>query len=84
MVAIHNDGIETYNISMITGSLNSPSDFNMHVQNFSNVVRIRTFVVCKVFDLDWANSHGMSKLVRKMFEYSLENVHFKRRAMGKL
>mmetsp|Transcript_12282 Transcript_12282/g.30014 ORF Transcript_12282/g.30014 Transcript_12282/m.30014 type:complete len:240 (-) Transcript_12282:716-1435(-) len=37
VVGIHNDGSDSYNISMITGSLNSPVDFNVHVQNFTNV-----------------------------------------------
>lgn len=37
VVGIRNDGSETYNLTMIAGSLNSPADFNLHVQNFSNI-----------------------------------------------
>ncbi|KAL6745623.1 translocon-associated protein alpha subunit [Haematococcus lacustris] len=36
-IGMHNDGTETYNISLITGSLNSPTDFSLHVQNFTQM-----------------------------------------------
>uniref|UniRef100_A0A7S3RAP3 Translocon-associated protein subunit alpha n=1 Tax=Dunaliella tertiolecta TaxID=3047 RepID=A0A7S3RAP3_DUNTE len=35
VVGLHNEGSETYNVSLIAGSLNSPADFSLHVQNFS-------------------------------------------------
>jgi len=35
VVGLHNEGSEAYNISLITGSLNSPADFSLHVQNFT-------------------------------------------------
>lgn len=35
VVGIHNDGSQPYNISAIMGSLNSPFDFSMYIQNFT-------------------------------------------------
>jgi translocon-associated protein subunit alpha len=35
VVGFHNEGSETYNVSLIAGSLNSPADFSLHVQNFT-------------------------------------------------
>jgi len=35
VVGVHNDGPAAYNISAALGSLNSPSDFRIHLQNFS-------------------------------------------------
>lgn len=37
VLGLHNDGSETYNISLVAGSLNSPADFSLHVQNFSAI-----------------------------------------------
>lgn len=37
VLGIRNEGSETYNISMIAGSLNSPVDFNVHLQNFTQL-----------------------------------------------
>ncbi len=38
VVGLHNDGAEAYNLTMIAGSLNSPVDFTVYVQNFSHLV----------------------------------------------
>jgi hypothetical protein len=38
VLGIHNDGSEPYNISGIMGSLNSPTDFSMYIQNFTQQV----------------------------------------------
>lgn len=35
VVSAHNDGSSPYNVSMVMGSLNSPVDFSMHIQNFT-------------------------------------------------
>mmetsp|Transcript_17513 Transcript_17513/g.30054 ORF Transcript_17513/g.30054 Transcript_17513/m.30054 type:complete len:257 (-) Transcript_17513:618-1388(-) len=42
VLGIHNDGSETYNFTMIAGSLNSPADFNTHIQNFTEVGYFQT------------------------------------------
>ncbi len=41
VVGIHNEGSTTLNITMIAGSLNSPADFNTHIQNFTEMVWLR-------------------------------------------
>ncbi len=38
VLGLRNEGSETYNISMIAGSLNSPVDFSVFVQNFTQMV----------------------------------------------
>lgn len=37
VLGFRNEGSETYNVTMIAGSLNSPVDFNVHVQNFTHM-----------------------------------------------
>lgn len=38
VLGIHNDASEAYNITAILGSLNSPADFRLYVQNFTENV----------------------------------------------
>eukprot|EP00798_Chlamydomonas_sp_ICE-L_P015427 gene15427-21510_t len=38
MLGIRNDASETYNVTAILGSLNSPMDFRMHIQNFTQMI----------------------------------------------
>jgi hypothetical protein len=38
-VGFYNEGAEPFNITLITGSLNSPLDFSMFIQNFTQMVR---------------------------------------------
>lgn len=38
VLGIHNDAVEPYNITAIMGSLNSPMDFRIYVQNFTQQV----------------------------------------------
>lgn len=38
LLGLHNEASEMYNVSAILGSLNSPTDFSIFVQNFTNQV----------------------------------------------
>ena len=38
-MSAHNDGGKPYNVTAVMGSLNSPADFSMHIQNFTQQVR---------------------------------------------
>lgn len=41
VLGIHNDSPEAYNVTAIFGSLNSPADFRLYVQNFTQQVYLR-------------------------------------------
>eukprot|EP00798_Chlamydomonas_sp_ICE-L_P028292 gene28292-31402_t len=42
VLGIRNDASEAYNVTSILGSLNSPMDFRMHIQNFTQQVYLQT------------------------------------------
>jgi hypothetical protein len=50
VLGIRNEGSQTYNVTMIAGSLNSPAEFKLYVQNFTQIVS------CTVQGL----SHGLA------------------------
>jgi hypothetical protein len=38
VISAHNDASKPYNITAVMGSLNSPSDFDLYIQNFTQQV----------------------------------------------
>ncbi len=65
-VVFHNEGTEMYNVSVIMGSLNSPTDFSLHIQNFSQQVSPQ-YLVCSfayIFIDDCSNPSGQVYLIR--------------------
>ena len=40
VLGFHNEATEAYNVTAIMGSLNSPTDFAIHVQNFTQQVQL--------------------------------------------